>query len=145
MNLKITGLHLDITDAIRARVTEKLQRINRHSDNILSVTVTLSVDKLEHKAAAQVHLAGKDIYAETVENDMYAAIDMLADKLDRTLLQHKEKSNSIRYNGSLLKAACTFELSMCRLLFIYPRRSGSGVDSLYYANVFSTSLKKEKI
>ena len=89
MNLKITGLHLDITDAIRARVTEKLQRINRH-------TVTLSVDKLEHKAAAQVHLAGKDIYAETVENDMYAAIDMLADKLDRTLLQHKEKSNSIR-------------------------------------------------
>ena len=55
MNLKITGLHLDITDAIRARVTEKLQRINRHSDNILSATVTLSVDKLEHKAAAQVH------------------------------------------------------------------------------------------
>ena len=53
MNLKITGLHLDITDAIRARVTEKLQRINRHSDNILSATVTLSVDKLEHKAAAQ--------------------------------------------------------------------------------------------
>ena len=96
MNLKITGLHLDITDAIRARVTEKLQRINRHSDNILSATVTLSVDKREHKAAAQVHLAGKDIYAETVENDMYAAIDMLADKLDRTLLQHKEKSNSIR-------------------------------------------------
>ena len=61
MNLKITGLHLDITDAIRARVTEKLQRINRHSDNILSVTVTLSVEKREHNAAAHVHLAGKDL------------------------------------------------------------------------------------
>ena len=96
MNLKITGLHLDITDAIRARVTEKLQRINRHSDNILSATVTLSVDKLEHKAAAQVHLAGKDIYAETVENDMYAAIDILMDKFDRALIKHKEKSQNVR-------------------------------------------------
>lgn len=96
MNLKITGLHLDVTDAIRARIEEKLQRISRHSDNILSVTVTLSVEKVKHKAAAQVHVAGKDIHVEATEEDMYAAIDTLSDKLDRALLQHKEKANTVR-------------------------------------------------
>ncbi|MDK4528897.1 ribosome-associated translation inhibitor RaiA [Kingella kingae] len=96
MNLKITGLHLDVTEAMKTRITEKLQRINRHSDNILSVTVTLSVEKVKHKAAAQVHLAGKDLHVEAVEEDMYAAIDMLVDKLDRAILQHKEKANAVR-------------------------------------------------
>ena len=96
MNLKITGLHLDVTEAMKTRITEKLQRINRHSDNILSVTVTLSVEKVKHKAAAQVHLAGKDLHVEAVEEDMYAASDMLVDKLDRAILQHKEKANAVR-------------------------------------------------
>lgn len=96
MNLKITGLHLDVTEAMKTRITEKLQRINRHSDNILSVAVTLSVEKVKHKATAQVHLAGKDLHVEAVEEDMYAAIDVLVDKLDRAILQHKEKANAMR-------------------------------------------------
>ena len=96
MNLKITGLHLDVTEAMKTRITEKLQRINRHSDNILAVAVTLSVEKVKHKATAQVHLAGKDLHVEAVEEDMYAAIDVLVDKLDRAILQHKEKANAVR-------------------------------------------------
>ena len=96
MNLKITGLNFDVTEAIKQYVAGKLERINRHAGNLISVTVTLSVDKLEHKAEVDAHLSGKDLHVETIEPDMYAAIDMLADKLDRTLLQHKEKSNSIR-------------------------------------------------
>ena len=91
MNLKITGLHFDVTEAIKNHVTEKLERINRHHDGVISTTVTLSVEKLEHKAAAQVHLAGKDLHVEAIEADMYAAIDVLVDKLDRAIKQHKEK------------------------------------------------------
>ncbi|MDO4434160.1 MAG: ribosome-associated translation inhibitor RaiA [Alysiella sp.] len=96
MNLKITGLNFDVTEAIRNHVTQKLQRINRHSDGVISATITLSVEKVEHKAAAQLHLAGKDLHIEAVENDMYAAIDILVDKLDRAVLQHKEKSKQPR-------------------------------------------------
>ena len=95
MNLKITGLSFDVTDAIRERVSKKLERIVRHSDDVINVSITLIVEKLEHKATAQVHLAGKDLHVETVEKDMYAAIDVLADKLDRAILQHKEKSRSV--------------------------------------------------
>ncbi len=93
MNLHITGLHLDVTEALRNHISGKLERINRHSDNVISVNITLSTEKVNHKAAAQVHLACKDLYVEAVEADMYAAIDVLMDKLDRAVLQHKEKSN----------------------------------------------------
>ncbi|UOP07804.1 ribosome hibernation-promoting factor, HPF/YfiA family [Alysiella crassa] len=93
MNLHITGLHLDVTEALRNHIQSKLERINRHSDNVITVNITLSTEKVNHKAAAHVHLAGKDLHVESVENDMYAAIDVLMDKLDRAILQHKEKSN----------------------------------------------------
>ncbi len=96
MNLKINGLNFDITDAIRNHVEGKLARINRHADNLINVTVTLSVEKLQHKAEANVHLAGKDLHVEAVEPDMYAAIDILMDKLDRAVLKHKEKASDVR-------------------------------------------------
>ena len=91
MNLKITGLHLDVTPALRDYIESKLERITRHVDNVIGVSVTLSVDKLVQKAEVNVHLAGKDIHAEATEADMYAAIDLLTDKLDRQVLKFKEK------------------------------------------------------
>ena len=96
MNLKINGLNFDITEAIRNHVESKLARINRHTDNLINVTVTLSVEKLQHKAEADVHLAGKDLHVESVESEMYAAVDTLMDKLDRAVLKHKEKSGDVR-------------------------------------------------
>lgn len=91
MNLKITGLHLDVTPALRDYIESKLERITRHVDNVIGVNVTLSVDKLVQKAEVNVHLAGTDIHAEATEADMYAAIDLLTDKLDRQVLKFKEK------------------------------------------------------
>lgn len=102
MNLKITGLNFDVTEAVKQRVTEKLERISRHSDNLITVNVTLSVDKHSNKAEADVHLSGKNIHVEAVEqenNNMYAAIDSMADKLDRAIIKHKEKSHDPRRGG----------------------------------------------
>ena len=96
MNLKITGLHFDITEAIKNHVSKKLERINRHASGIISVAVTLSVEKIGHKAEADVHLAGKDLHVESDGQDMYAAIDTLTDKLDRSVLKHKEKIGEVR-------------------------------------------------
>ncbi|MCP1660772.1 ribosome hibernation-promoting factor, HPF/YfiA family [Neisseria perflava] len=96
MNLKITGLNFDVTEAIKDYINKKLERINRHADNLISVTVTLSVEKVNQKAEADAHLAGKDLHVEAVEQDMYAAIDVLMDKLDRAIVKHKEKSGDVR-------------------------------------------------
>ncbi len=92
MNLQLSGHHLEITPAIRSYVTDKLNRITRHFDHVIDVNVILSVNKLDQKIEANVHLRGKDIYIECVDADMYAAIDGLVDKLDRKILKHKEKS-----------------------------------------------------
>ena len=60
-------------------IEAKLERITRHVDNVTSVAVTLSVEKLEQKAEVNVHLKGKDIHVEATSTDMYAALDALAD------------------------------------------------------------------
>ncbi|MDD4880206.1 MAG: ribosome-associated translation inhibitor RaiA [Gallionellaceae bacterium] len=91
MNLNITGHHLEVTPAIRGYVEEKLKRVTRHFDHVIDVTVTLTVEKLKHKAEVNLHTAGKDIYVEAIEPDMYASVDVLVDKLDRQVLKHKEK------------------------------------------------------
>lgn len=106
MNLHLTGHHLEITPAIRTYVVSKLERINRHFDHVIDVSVVLSVDKLRQKVEANVHLRGKDIRAESVDEDMYAAIDLLADKLDRQVVKHKEVLKDHRTdNGAIERAA----------------------------------------
>ena len=91
MNLTLTGHHLEITPAIRAYVISKLDRVARHFDHVIDVNVVLCVDKLQQIVEANVHVRGKEIHAESVDADMYAAIDALADKLDRQVIKHKEK------------------------------------------------------
>jgi putative sigma-54 modulation protein len=96
MNLNLTGVHLEITPAIRAYVLAKLDRVNRHFDHVIDVNVVLSVDKLRHIVEANVHVRGKEIHAQAIAPDMYAAIDALADKLDRQVLKYKEKISAHR-------------------------------------------------
>ncbi|MDP2430510.1 MAG: ribosome-associated translation inhibitor RaiA [Pseudomonadota bacterium] len=103
MNLTITGHHLDVTPAIRGYVQDKMDRATRHFDQIIDVTIILSVEKLEHKAEANVHVPGKDIYVESIDADMYAALDSLADKLDRQILKHKEKSGNVHRESGGVK------------------------------------------
>jgi len=91
MNLQISGHHLEITPALHDYVTSKLERVTRHFDNVIDVNVILSVEKLKQKAEVTVHLSGKDIFVESIDEDLYAAIDSLADKLDRQIQKYKQK------------------------------------------------------
>lgn len=106
MNLTIAGHHVEITPALRDYVTAKLDRIARHFDRVIDVNVILSVEKLAQKIEANVHLSGKDIFVQAENSDMYAAIDSLADKLDRQIVKHKEKNSDVhRQDGGLKHAA----------------------------------------
>jgi len=91
MNLTVTGHHIDVTESLRQYVTSKMDRLVRHSDDVQDVHVILSVEKVRQKAEATVNLKGTQLFADTIEEDMYAAIDLLTDKLDRQLIKHKEK------------------------------------------------------
>ncbi len=91
MNLHLTGHHVEITPAIRDYVVAKLERINRHFDHVIDVNVVMTVEKLDQRIEANVHMSGKDIHVQAHDGDMYAAIDGLIDKLDRQVIRHKER------------------------------------------------------
>lgn len=91
MQLNVTGHQIDLTDSLQNYVEGKMERLERHCDIVTNVHVILSVEKLRHKAEATIHISGADVYADSEEEDMYAAIDCLVDKLDRQLKKYKEK------------------------------------------------------
>lgn len=91
MQLSVTGHHVDVTTAMRNYVASKMEKVERHFDLVSDVHCILTVEKLRHKAEATVNVNGGRIYADATEEDMYAAIDGLVDKLDRQVRKHKEK------------------------------------------------------
>ena len=91
MNLNVSGHHIEVTPAIRSYVESKLDRVKRHFDHVIDAHVILTVDKLRQKAEVTLHVRGKDLHCESEEGDLYAAIDLLADKLDRQVLRYKDK------------------------------------------------------
>ncbi len=107
MNLHITGHHLEVTPAIRDYATGKFEKIKRHFDSVIDVNIILSVEKLRQKAEATIHISGKDVFVECEDENLYAAIDALVDKLDRQVMKHKEKLSARRHDdtGKLIAAA----------------------------------------
>lgn len=92
MQLSITGHHIEVTDSMRNYVTEKFTKLERHFDHVIDVHVILQVEKLAQKAEATVQVNGAKLFAEETQEDLYAAIDGLIDKLDRQVRKHKDKS-----------------------------------------------------
>ena len=91
MQINITGHHVEVTEALRDYVNSKMDRVIRHCDNVTDVHCILSVQKLQQKAEATLHVSGAKIHAESIAEDMYAAIDGLTDRLDRQVKKHQEK------------------------------------------------------
>lgn len=89
MQINITGHHVELTPALRAYVTEKLQKLVRHFDQVISVNVVLNVEKLEQRADATVNAAGRTLFATDTADDMYVSIDGMVDKLDRQVRRYK--------------------------------------------------------
>lgn len=91
VQINLTGHHVEITPALRAYVTEKMQRLSRHFDQVISVNVILKVESHRQEAEATVHAAGRSLFAHASGQDMYAAIDGLIDKLDRQVRRYKDR------------------------------------------------------
>lgn len=100
MQIDLTGHHIELTPALRDYVDSKMQRLERHFEHVTDTHVVLSVEKLRHKAEATLQVSGGTVHADAIDEDMYAAIDALADKLDRQLKKHKEKISDHRANGA---------------------------------------------
>ncbi len=93
MQINLSGHHVEITDSLREYVNTKFSKLERHFDHINNVYVVLNVEKLNQIAESTVHLSGTEVHATAQNQDMYASIDSLIDKLDRQILKYKGKIN----------------------------------------------------
>jgi len=91
MQLNVSGHHVEVTESLRDHVGVKIEKIGRHFDIVSDVHCILTVEKLRHKAEATASVNGGTVYCDHTEEDMYAAIDGLVDKLERRVRKYKEK------------------------------------------------------
>ncbi|MCH9770687.1 MAG: ribosome-associated translation inhibitor RaiA [Gammaproteobacteria bacterium] len=91
MQTHIQGNNIEVTSAIEQYIDKKLKRLSHYDSFITSINFTLQVDHLKQIAEAQVALRGSTFHAKADAEDMYAAIDLLADRINRQLSKHKEK------------------------------------------------------
>jgi len=102
MQLNLTGHHVEISQSLRDYVNEKLGKLERHFDHVTNVNVVLTVEKQQQRAEATVSVSKGQLFADASSDDMYAAIDAMAGKLDRQILKHKEKlTNHHRGDGGI--------------------------------------------
>ncbi len=104
MNCTISGHHLELTPAIHEYVQSKLERIKHHFDQVIDINVILTVDKMtkkeeRQKAEINLHVKGKELHAESISHDLYAAIDAVIDKLDRQLIKYKDKMQDHQHDA----------------------------------------------
>ncbi|CAJ2377079.1 MAG: ribosome-associated translation inhibitor RaiA [Gammaproteobacteria bacterium] len=91
MQLSISGQHMEVTPALREYVAGRVEKITRHFDHVSGAHVVLHVEKNRHMAEATLSARGATVHASASAGDMYAAIDAMADKLDRQVARRKEK------------------------------------------------------
>ena len=108
MNVSISGHHITVTDAMNAAVSEKLEKIERHFDQIQSIQVILSLDnsgasdggQKSNKAEAIMRVSGKEMFVQALDDDMYKAINDMADKLERQVRKYKTRQESKKTQGA---------------------------------------------
>ncbi len=91
MQLSVTARNLEITPALRSYAEEKLTRLSKYLEQIVTVHVILSVNK--HRQTVEVTLRVRDltIRAEEESDDLYSSIDLVVEKLERQILRYKER------------------------------------------------------
>lgn len=91
MQINVKGHQVEVTSALHEYAVGKFERVTRVFDQLHDVSVVLGIEKLLHKAEVTMQLSGKTLHADATATDMYAAIDVLVDKVETQLRKHKEK------------------------------------------------------
>ncbi len=91
MNITISGKNIEVTEGLKAAVTEKLSKLERYFKPETNIKVTLSVEKERQKVEVTIPVKGNIIRSEQVSNDMYVSIDLVEEVIERQLRKYKKK------------------------------------------------------
>ena len=91
MNYIISGKNIEVTDALKQAIYEKLERIEKFFGEDTAAQVTLSVDKDRQKIEVTIPVKGNIIRSEQSSTDMYVSIDLVEEVIERQLRKYKNK------------------------------------------------------
>ena len=91
MQLSVTFRHMETSDALKDYAHEKISRLEKYLDSVLEANVVMSVEKFRHTADVTILSDGFKINGQEQTEDMYSAIDMVVDKLERQVKRHRQK------------------------------------------------------
>ena len=91
MEIQISGQGFEVTKPIETHIHQKLKKIHKHFNHLVTVHAVLKIEKNSHIAEITVHASHHDFFVHAKSNDMYTTVDRLIAKLDRQIIKHKEK------------------------------------------------------
>ncbi len=91
MNVKITGRHMEMSDALKSYIENALSKLTHHFDKIINADVVLDVEKHRHICEININANGMRIHSKEMSPDMYASVDAVIEKLDRQIRKFKDK------------------------------------------------------
>ena len=89
--IHVTGRDVLVTDAMKNYAVEKIRKIERLSDRIIDVKVTMDIQKLEHRVDIVLKVDHVKIKSQASSTDMYNSIDRAVEKIERQLRRYKKK------------------------------------------------------
>ena len=103
MRFVISGKNMEVSEALRNAVTEKLGKLERYFTPETEIIVTMSIEKERQKIEVTIPVKGNIIRSEQVSNDMYVSIDLVEEVIERQLRKYKEKIIARHQNGGNFK------------------------------------------
>jgi putative sigma-54 modulation protein len=109
MQLEIRGKNIELTDALKDYTTKRLSKLEKYIEDARIAQVALSVEGEKHKVEVTIPLNGLILRGEVASEDMYMAIDLVVEKLEKQIEKHKTKLFK-SYRGGGLKQALAEEI-----------------------------------
>ncbi len=92
VHLTLTARHLELTEALRTYVEEKIRRIERYTMKPVSAMVTLMIERYRHIVDISLNIHGAYVQAKGESNEMYSSIDKAVEKIERQMKKYKGKN-----------------------------------------------------
>ena len=109
MHIRITGRHMDVTEAMRSYVDKKIHRLNKYNNRISEMEVVVDGEGQHHKIEIIIKADNHQRFvANDINEDAYACFDGALDKIERQLIKHKEKTRN--HKGRVGAAEASVEI-----------------------------------
>ncbi|KMY66856.1 hypothetical protein AAU61_12780 [Desulfocarbo indianensis] len=99
MQIQVTFRHVEPSEAVKEYAREKVGKLEKYLDGPVEANITLSVEKHRHDADVNVIASGLKIHGRETTGDLFSAIDLVMDKLEKQVRRYRDKLKNLGRNS----------------------------------------------